>query len=126
MSEQEDSGKAADHWSVARWSGRVARWFTNALSVVLFLSAAIVVFNVAKEVFGGSFMIDSISVPEELAKKGIAAEAVSARIGDEMAKLESESRMGGEENTIRAIVEGNSTPETCWGPRFRFATLRMH
>jgi hypothetical protein len=28
-----------------------------------------------------------------------------------MAKLESESRMGGEENTIGAIVEGNSTPE---------------
>jgi tetratricopeptide (TPR) repeat protein len=111
MSEREDSEKAADQPSVARWSGRVARWSTKALSTLLFLCTGIVVLNVTVEVFGGSFTIDPISVPEEFAKKGISGETVSARIRDEMGRLESESRMGGEGNTIRAIVESNSTPE---------------
>jgi tetratricopeptide (TPR) repeat protein len=104
MSEPKGSGKAADQ-------SRVARWFTDGLYIVVGASLAIMIIQIAAEVFGGSFMIDPISVPEELAKKGISAETVSFRIRDEMAKLESESRMGGEENTVKAIVEGNSAPE---------------
>jgi hypothetical protein len=103
MSKREGPGKAADQSWVARWS-------KDGLYLLIAASALIVVLKIATEVFGGSYMIDPISVPEELAKKGINAETVSARIRDEMAQLESESRMGGEENTITAIVEGDSTP----------------
>ncbi|MBV9288530.1 MAG: tetratricopeptide repeat protein [Hyphomicrobiales bacterium] len=104
MSEQEGPGKAADQ-------SRVERWFREGLCLVLAASVAIMICQIVAEVFGGSFMIDPISVPEEFAKKGISAETVSSRIRDEMTKLEQESRMGGEENIVKAIVEGNSAPE---------------
>jgi tetratricopeptide (TPR) repeat protein len=104
MAERKDATKTADQ-------SRVAGWFRDGLYILLGLSILVIVVPIAMEVFGGSFMIDPISVPEELAKRGITAETVAARIRDEMGRLESESRMGGEENTIKAIVEGASTPE---------------
>jgi tetratricopeptide (TPR) repeat protein len=90
---------------------RVARWCKDGLYIVVGASVAIMIIQIVAEVFGGSFVIDPISVPEELAKKGISADTVSSRIRDEMAQLESDSRMGGEGGTVKAIVEGNSAPE---------------
>jgi hypothetical protein len=46
-----------------------------------------------------------------MAKSGITKDAVSARIRDEMGKLETESRMGGEESIIRSMVESGYAPE---------------
>jgi tetratricopeptide (TPR) repeat protein len=82
------------------------------LAYLIFLGAIFaIVFGVAKEVLGGSFLIEPISVPDSFAASGITKDAVSAKIRDEIATLVAQSPMGGEANVIKSIAEGNSTPE---------------